>query len=270
MSLKRFKLPKDNSEAESKLIRHLAKQSLFKNAPDDILALIANQITIISLDKDDALVRKGDPSNSMFIIRTGWVKIVVEDDNGEEVILNHVGPGQTIGEMSLLDRQPRSSSVVALRTAEVMEIEYDVILTVLDKHSSLARSLLQEMFNRVRFANAYVEETVEWCRHISAGNYDFVQKQVEQTQSTVVDMTKSDQARASAFLSVFFKMVEDVKTRELNLKKEVHRLTIQIDENKRKQSVQELTDTEFFSELQDAARRIRQERGTKGKSKPDD
>lgn len=255
-------------QADEKLMKQLAKQPLFKDAPQDVLAIIAGQVKVLNLAKDDILIRAGSPSDSLFIIRTGWVKVVASDDKGEEVILNHIGPGQTIGEMSLLDRKPRSNSVIALRPAEVLEIEYDVILDLLDHHPALARSLLQEMSNRVRFANAYIEEAVEWCRHIAAGNYDFVQKQVEQTQSTVVDMTKPDHARASAFLSVFFKMVENVKKREDSLKKQVETLTIQIDEAKREQSVQELTDTEFFTELQEAARRVRAEREAKTSQPP--
>lgn len=268
------KLPgfKNTPEANPKLIKQLAKHPLFKNTPEAVLAEIASRVKIHDLKKDDVVMKAGDPSASIFILRTGWVKIVRKDDRGEEVVLNHIGPGQVIGEMSLIDRKPRSSNVVVLRSAEVMEIEYDVITEMLNHYPILGQSLLQEMFNRVRFANAYIEETVEWCRQIAAGNYDFVQGQVEQTQSTVVDMTKPDHARANAFLSVFFRMVEEVKERELNLKKEVQRLTIQIDEVKRQKAVEELTDTDFFEELQEAAQKIRADRATKlkRKSEPDD
>ena len=188
------------------------------------------------------------------------VNITTTYTHGEELVLNHLGPGQILGEMSLMDRRPRSNTAVVLRPAEVLEVGYDVILEVMAQHPVLAQSLLQEMFDRVRFANAYVEETVEWLRQVAAGNYDFVQSQVEQSKSTVVDMTKPDHARASALLSVLFKMIEDVKTRELELKQQVHQLSIQIDETKRQQAVDELTDTEFFEELQQAAQRVRQER----------
>ena len=263
MNLRRLQPFKSAPQPDEKLMKHLARQPLFKDTPQDVLAIIATQVKIREVAKDDFLIRAGDPSEAMLIIRTGWVKVITSDDKGEEVILNHIGPGQTLGEMSLLDRKPRSNSVIALRPVEALEIEYDVILNLLDQYPALARSLLQEMSNRVRFANAYIEESVEWCRHIAAGNYDFVQGQVEQTQSTVVDMTKPDHARASAFLSVFFRMVEDVKKREASLKQQVQLLTIQIDEAKREKSVKELTDTDFFEELQEAARRVRAEREAK-------
>ena len=247
----------------SKLVKSLARQPLFKGTPDDVLAEVATQVIIKKLADGEILIEKGAPSDSLFIIRVGWLKVLGEDSKGEEVILNHLGPGQIVGEMSVIDNQPRSNTVVVLKSAEVMEIKYDTILEVINKHPVLAISLLREMSSRVRFANAYIEETVEWCRQIADGNYGFVQKQVEQTQSTVVDITQSDHARASAFLSVFFKMIEGVKQREDELKEQVQQLTIQIDEVKRQQTVQELTDTNFFADLKAAAQKLRQDRKAK-------
>ncbi len=248
-------------QADPKLIRHLKKQPLFKHAPDTVLTQIAAGIKTRSLDKGEVLLRKDDPSESLFIIRTGWFKIVSVDIEGKEATLNQYGPGQVIGELALMDRKPRSNSVIALRPAEVMEIEYNVVLEAINQHPILAVSLLQEMFSRVRFATAYIEESIEWCRHISTGNYDFVQKQVGRTQSsTIIDVTQSHQARASAFLSVFFKMVEGVKEREERLKLQVQQLSIEIDEVKRQKTVAELTETEFFEDLQATAQKLRQKR----------
>lgn len=244
------------------LLNRIKKLDLFRDAPDDILAKIADQTTMLDLEKDDVIAREGDPSDSLFVIRRGWVKIVTGGKQGEEVVLNQVGPGQIVGEMSLIDQQPRSSTMIALSPVKLMEIKYDGILEVIDQYPRLALSFLRDMTSRLRFANAYIEETVEWCQHIAAGNYDFVEKQVEQTQSTIVDMTRSDEARASAFLSSFFKMVKGVRQREESLKKQVQELRIEIDEVKRQQSVTELTSSNFFEELQAAARKLRRKRGT--------
>jgi CRP-like cAMP-binding protein len=245
---------------ETKLIRFLTKLPLFKHTPETVLARVASQVEMRSLDKGDILIRRNDPSDSLFIIRTGWVKIVAEGIQGEEVILNQAGPGQIIGEMSLIDQQPRSNTVITVSPTTVIEIKYDVVLAVLEEHPDLVISFLRDMSARLRFANAYIEETIEWCQHIAAGNYDFVQEQVEQTQSTIIDMGQSHQSRASAFLSIFFKMVRDIRQREENLKLQVQQLTIEIDEVKRQQAVKELTETEFFEELQEAAQKLREKR----------
>ncbi|MCB0164524.1 MAG: cyclic nucleotide-binding domain-containing protein [Anaerolineae bacterium] len=244
------------------LINRIKKLDLFKGAPDDILAKIADKTTMLDLEKNTVIVREGDPSDSLFIIRRGWIKIVSDGRQGEEVVLNQVGPGQIVGEMSLIDKQPRSSTMIALSPVKLMEIKYDGILDVIDQYPRLALSFLRDMTSRLRFANAYIEETVEWCQHIAAGNYEFVEKRVEQTQSTIIDMARSDEARASAFLSSFFKMVRGVKQREEALKQQVQELKIEIDEVKRQKAVTELTSSNFFEELQAAARKLRRKRDT--------
>ena len=60
-------------------------------------------------------------------------------------------------------------------------------------------------------------------------------------------------------------MIEGVKEREEGLKRQVHQLTIKIDEAKRQQAVAELTETEFFEQLQESARKLREERNLKKK-----
>jgi CRP-like cAMP-binding protein len=253
--------------ADPKLIKNLKRQPLFKHTPDTVLAKIANKIKIRTLEKGDILIHQGDSGESLFMIRKGWVNIVTQGDKGEEVVLNQYGPGQIFGEMSLIDKEPHANTVIALRPSEIMEVTYDVILEVLDEHPVLAVSFLQEMSNRVRFANAYIEESIAWCRNIAEGNYSFVQEQIEQSQSTIVDMSYTHQARANAFLSVFFKMAQNIQKREEALKQQVQQLIIEIDEAKRHKKVQELTESEFFEDLQATAQKIRQERQAKLKKR---
>ena len=251
------------ADADPKLIRHLKHQPLFKSTPEAILAQIANKIEQRSLPQGGILFHEGDPSSSLFIIRSGWVKAVSLNHNEEEVTLNQYGPGQIIGEISLIDNQPRENTIIALRPLDVMEIKYDDVLQLLDEHPVMARSLLQEMVSRVRFANAYIEETMEWFRQIASGNYDFVEDQLEESQSTIIDLAQSHEARAGAFLSAFFKMIKGVRKREEDLKQQVQQLTIEIDKVKQQQTVGELTGTEFFQELKAAAQKLRDERDAK-------
>jgi CRP-like cAMP-binding protein len=254
---------------DPKLISYLERLSLFKGAPEAILAKLADMVRILKLARGDFLARQGDASDSLFVIRTGWIKIVAEGPNGEEVILNQCGPGQLIGEMSLIDQKPRSNSMIAISSTEVLEIKYDGVLAVLNEYPPLALSFLRDMSDRLRFANAYIEETIVWSQHIASGNYDFVQQRVSETQSTIVSTDLSYQARANAFLSSFFKMVEGVRKREEDLKQQVQQLIIEIDEVKRQRAVKELTESEFFENLQASARRMREERAAKEQKPPE-
>ena len=245
---------------DTELASRLKNLDLFKGVPEHIVNKIADQTRSLELQKGDFLVKKGDPSDSLFVIRRGWVKIVTQGAAGNEVVLNQCGPGQIIGEMSLIDQLPRSNSIIALSPTVLLEIKYNVILENINENPVFALSMLRDMSTRLRFANVYIEEAVQWCQQIAEGNYAFVEVQVERTQSTIMDMNKSHEARASAFLSSFFKMVKDVRRREEDLKQQLQELTIQIDQAKKEQSVRELTNTSFFSELQAAARKLRKKR----------
>lgn len=257
--------PSPVSPTDSPLLTYLVKLPLLAEAPPAVLNQIAAQAKFLKLDKGEFLARAGDASDSLFVIRKGWVKIIATGPKGEEVVLNQCGPGQLIGEMSLIDQKPRSNSMAAISPTEVVEIKYEDVLTALNQYPMLALSFLRDMSDRLRFANAYIEETIVWSQQIASGNYDFVQQRVQETQSTIVNTDMSYQARANAFLSAFFKMVEGVKQREDNLKKQVQQLTIEIDEVKRQRAVAELTETEFFENLQAAAQKARAERVAKEK-----
>lgn len=253
---------------DTKLIKYLERLALFKDVPRAVLAKIVAEIEIHRLARGTVLIRKGDESNSLFIIRTGWVKIVAEENSEEEVVLNQCGPGQVIGEMSLIDHEPRSGTVILISAAEVLEIQYSTVLSALNDYPQLAFAFLGDMSDRMRFSNAYIEEAIQWCQYIAAGNYDFVQEQLTGVQATIIDVTKSHEARASAFLSAFFTMVEGVKEREDKLKEQVHQLTIEIDEAKRRQSVQDVVESDFFQNLKETAQKLRQSRPTEQRKKP--
>lgn len=246
----------------AKLTKYIQRLTFFKGIPDDVAAMLAEKVEFRTLAKGDILVRQGDASNALFIIQTGWVKIVKGTD-GEEVVLNQCGPGQVVGEMSLIDQTLRSATIVALSPTTVLELKRDVVMAALHQYPVLALTFARSMAERLRFANTYVEKAIEWSQHISRGEYSSVLEQVKFVQSTIVDAHFSYEARAGAFLSAFFKMVEGVKEREENLKRQLHQLTIQVDEAKREESVKELTDNTFFDNLQAAAMKFRQERLTK-------
>ena len=63
--------------------------------------------------KGDPVCREGEVDPALFIIATGSVSILKHDAGDHEKLLAKLGPGQTLGEMALLDGQPRSATAVA-------------------------------------------------------------------------------------------------------------------------------------------------------------
>jgi CRP/FNR family cyclic AMP-dependent transcriptional regulator len=85
---------------------------------------LAAHLSVVRRSSGDPLFREGDRDPSMFIIAQGAVAISKQDAGEREKHLARLGPGQTIGEMALLDGQPRSATA---RAAE------DVVLLVITR-----------------------------------------------------------------------------------------------------------------------------------------
>lgn len=237
-------------------IRHLKKAFLFQGLPDDVLDALAQKVSHRRLTKDEVLFRRGDEGDALYIIDDGWVKIVREDDQGRELELNRCGPGEAFGEMSLLDQEPRSAGVVALTDTDVLELNQDSFFELLDQRPDVALNLIRSISSRLRFSGTYIQKVIEWSKKIAEGDYSFMDQM--QSDQTVTASTEED--KAGQLLSAFFHMVEGVKEREDNLKKQVEKLSLQIDETRRKQEFEELTGTDFYANLKAQAKMIRQQR----------
>ncbi len=237
-------------------ISSLLKTSfLFRGLPTETLNAVAQKVHTRNLAEGDVLMRKGDAGDSLFMINEGWFKIVTQDAQGGELIINKTGPGETLGEMALLDEAPRSATVIALSAAKVLELKKDAFQEILDQRPDVALSLIRGFSSRLRFSTTYIEKAIDWSQKIAAGDYSFT----ENTQ-TIVKGGGSDDDKATQLLSAFFKMVKSVKAREDELKQVVEKLTLQIDEARRKQEFEEITGTDFYANLKEQARQLRAQR----------
>ena len=239
----------------SEIIR-LKKAFLFQGLPDEALEALSKKMTHQKLAANEILFRRGDEGDSLFIIDEGRIKIVREDEGGGELILNHCGPGEAIGEMSLFDQEPRSAGVVAVTDSEVLELKREAFFELLDQRPDVSVILLQSLSSRLRFASTYIQKAIEWSKKIAEGDYSIMDQ-------ILPEEAESDEDRAGQMLSAFFQMVKGVKAREDQLKQQVQKLSLAIDEARRKQEFEELTGTEFYSKLKSQAQKIREQRKDK-------
>lgn len=239
----------------SQTITKLKKSFLFQDLPAPMLSALAHKVMKHRLKPGQALFKKGDAGDALYIIDAGWVKIVTEDAQGGELILNKCGPGQVIGEMSLLDEEPRSAGAVAIKDAEVLELKREAFLDVLNQRPDLALSVIRDVSSRLRFATTYIEKAIEWSHRIAEGDYSFADQVKAESEDAV-----SNEDKASQLLSAFFQLVQGVKGREDDLKEQLQKLTLEIDEARRKQEFEELTSTDFYSNLKAQAAKLRQQR----------
>lgn len=80
--------------------------------PGEIAAL-AGRMAERSFTEGEALLRQGEPGTAMFLIAEGLVDVRIRPEDGEERVVSHIGPGEVVGEMSMLTGAPRSATVAA-------------------------------------------------------------------------------------------------------------------------------------------------------------
>ena len=245
-------------------ITQLKKSFLFNGLPDDALQILAKKVSSQTLKKGNPLFHKGDLGDTLYMIDEGFLDIVTEDTQGGALILNQCGPGETIGEMSLFDEEPRSAGVVAQTDAHILSLKQDAFFDLLEENPKTAQILIRSISSRLRFATTYIEKAIEWSGRIAKGDYSSAMEEIQTSQSETDDKV-SNEAKADQMLSAFFQMVEELQAREDDLKQQIKKLNFEIDQNRRKEEFEELTNSEFYTDLKSQAQKLRQQRAERAK-----
>ncbi|MFF3459694.1 Crp/Fnr family transcriptional regulator [Streptomyces sp. NPDC002730] len=99
------------------------------------------------------LLRQGDPGTHVILLASGSTLITLTGSHGERTLLAVRGAGELLGELAVLDNQPRSASVIAAEDCRVHIIPAPDFLAFVDRHGLLA-ALLRHAIARVREAEA--------------------------------------------------------------------------------------------------------------------
>ena len=133
--------------------------ALLRNVPllcllgDDELALLARVVTRKSYARGSQILGAGDPTDSLYILISGRIKVFMSDLDGKEVILAILGPNEFVGEMGLIDNSPRSANVVALEPCEVVCISKPDFRRCLADNFDMAMTVMRGLVKRLRDAD---------------------------------------------------------------------------------------------------------------------
>jgi CRP/FNR family transcriptional regulator, cyclic AMP receptor protein len=101
--------------------------------------------------KGSTIIYEGDACNTLYYIMGGSISVTLEDDDGKEVVITYLNPGDFFGEMGLFDKgNSRSAWCRARTTAEVAEISYDKFNHYVQVHPEIVFTIGQQMATRLR------------------------------------------------------------------------------------------------------------------------
>jgi CRP/FNR family transcriptional regulator, cyclic AMP receptor protein len=112
----------------------------------DLVAMFSDEPRTRHLDTGQVLFKNDDPAASMFVVRSGTLRI-----RSGSVVYEDVGAGGIVGEMGIIEsNMPRSAMVYALTPAELVEVDQDRFLTLVDETPSFALSVMRVLSRRLR------------------------------------------------------------------------------------------------------------------------
>jgi CRP/FNR family cyclic AMP-dependent transcriptional regulator len=126
---------------------------LFTSFPEDQLRMLTSVVTRKSLPRSSTVMASGDATDSLYIVLSGRLKVMMSDAEGKEVILSILGPGEFFGEMGLIDDAPRSASVVSIEPCELLSIAKRDFKKCLAENFEMAQAVMRGLVRRLRDAD---------------------------------------------------------------------------------------------------------------------
>ncbi len=140
-----------------RLADFLKNSVLFQNLPESDLKKISLKFDIVDLGMGETLFYEKDPSNDMYIVLHGKVKASLFDEQGNELVLAELGPGEFIGEMGMVDQLPRSATVLASEPSKLARLGREAFFKIVRDNPDIAINVIKALVARLRRADDMIE-----------------------------------------------------------------------------------------------------------------
>src|SRR5215510_11925175 len=100
----------------------LVATPFFGGLSDASLGLLISMLVERRFDLGDSIVLEGEPGRSMYIVHSGELVVSKIGESGRAILMTHLGPGDFFGEMTLIEPQNRSATVVAVAPTVLYEL----------------------------------------------------------------------------------------------------------------------------------------------------
>lgn len=128
----------------------IVKEGLLNNLPQADIDVLLSHAKIRNFKKNSIIMTEGDSSNSLYMVKTGRVKIYVSEEDGKELTLNVMEEGDYFGELSLFDGNPRSTSAVTTENTDLLVIQKSDFEKALKNNPEIALNIITGLSKLLR------------------------------------------------------------------------------------------------------------------------
>jgi CRP/FNR family cyclic AMP-dependent transcriptional regulator len=158
LSIARPSLRGTNLDDLARVRSTIARSPLFAALPLSAIEDLTQRVSVRRVSVHSTVVSQDEPGDSMFVIMSGRIKVVIFGENGREVTLSILRAGDSFGEMSLFDGEARSANCLAVEPTTLLVLGREDLLRHLANHPRTALNLLGEMARRLRRADESIAQ----------------------------------------------------------------------------------------------------------------
>lgn len=136
----------------------LAAVRLFRELPQPVLQQVATQFRPKPVERGAIVFLEGEPAEALNLLASGRIKVVRASEDGREVILRVIGPGEIFGCAGGWGEPIYPATAVALTAGVVLQLPASTFQGLLETEPAFARAVVQELGARLREAEARIRE----------------------------------------------------------------------------------------------------------------
>ena len=228
----------------------LKKVSIFKSLSDDAIDQVADVLKTRTVQAGEVLFNFGDPGDEMIIVQDGKIAIYMPDANQPQAgqALRIFQSEDILGEMALIDQLPRSASARAETQSVIAALNVKNFKRLIENNPEVSLGVMSSLSGKIRYTTDFISEMNLSIKKLADGNYQGIETPTNLQDSSL-----------SALAADFVRMAARVREREEKLQQEVAQLRIEIDENKRKQEVSQITGSDYYVSLKEKLKALREQ-----------
>jgi CRP/FNR family transcriptional regulator, cyclic AMP receptor protein len=138
----------------------LERSLLFRGLAPPALERIVALATQRQFRSGELVFSQGDHGDALYAVVAGRIRISAGTTDGREISFNIMEPGDTFGEIALLDGGPRTATATATEASDLVSIRRDQLFALLEREPKVALELLKLCGTRLRWTSGLVEDAV--------------------------------------------------------------------------------------------------------------
>jgi CRP/FNR family transcriptional regulator len=138
--------------------KNLTSLPYFAELEPAVQAAIARSAFRARYGREEVVLIEGTPTTGLYVVESGWLKVVKSSPQGREQILRFLGPGEAFNAIGIFADLPNPATVVALEPTTVWVLERDTLLALIDRYPQMAKVIMQSLARRVAHLTVMVED----------------------------------------------------------------------------------------------------------------